>query len=104
MANPQLPVGYGIKITIDPKDLLGSTVPDSLSWSSSDPTDTPVTQDPTSLIATIAALSPAVDTVITATDPSGNVYTYAFDAVVDAPTNLVATVSAPFKLTPPAAV
>lgn len=96
MSNPQIPAGYSFTITIEPEDIDGNAVGDSLTWTSSDATDAPVTADPTSLIGTVEVINPAVDTVITATDGT-NTYTYEFDGVVDAPVNLVGTVSAPFK-------
>lgn len=96
MSNPQIPAGYSFTITIEPEDLVGNAVGDSLTWASSDETDASVTADPTSLIGTVVVVNPAVDTVITATDGT-NTYTYEFDGVVDAPVNLVGTVSAPFK-------
>jgi hypothetical protein len=55
-----------------------------------------VAADTTTLIGTVAVLNPAVDVTVTATDGT-NTYTYELDGVVDAPVNLVATVSAPFK-------
>jgi hypothetical protein len=96
MANPQVPVGYSFTVTIEPEDTLGNEVSDSLTWSSSDETDAPVTADPTSLIGTVVVVNPAVDTVVTATDGT-NTYEYTFDGVADTPVALIGTVGVPFK-------
>lgn len=96
MANPQVPVGYSFNITIEPKDSQGNAVGDTLTWSSSDATDAPVTADTTTLIGTVEVLNPDVDTVITATDGT-NTYTYEFDGVADTPVALIGTVGVPFK-------
>jgi hypothetical protein len=96
MSNPQIPAGYSVTITIEPEDIDGNAVTDTLTWTSSDPTDVTVTADTTTLIGTVAVLNPAVDVTVTATDGT-NTYTYELDGVADAPVNLVATVSAPFK-------
>lgn len=96
MSNPQVPVGYSFNITIEPEDSQGNAVGDTLTWSSSDATDAPVTADPTTLIGTVEVLNPAADTVITATDGT-NTYTYEFDGVADTPVALIGTVGVPFK-------
>lgn len=96
MANPQVPVGYSFNITIEPEDSQGNTVGDTLTWSSSDATDAPVTADPTTLIGTVEVLNPAVDNIVTATDGT-NTYTYEFDGVADTPVALIGTVGVPFK-------
>lgn len=96
MANPQIPVGYSFDITIEPEDSEGNAVSDTLTWTSSDETDAPVTADSTTLIGTVEVLNAAVDNVITATDGT-NSYEFTFDGVVDAPVTLVGTVGVPTK-------
>lgn len=97
MANPQVPVTYQFPITIEPEDSQGNAVGDTLTWTSSDPADAPVTADTTTLIGTVQVLNPAVDITVTATDGT-NSYEFTFDAAVDAPVTLVGTVGVPTKI------
>lgn len=96
MANPQIPAGFSFTITIEPEDTLGVAVADTLTWTSSDVVAAPVAVDTTTLVGTVKVVSPATAVVVTATDGT-NTFTYTFDAVVDAPVTLAATVSVPFK-------
>jgi hypothetical protein len=95
MSNPQIPVGYSFPITIEPEDTQGNAVGDTLTWSSSDAAAA-VAADATTLIGTVAVLTPATSVIVTATDGT-NSFEYTFDAVVDAPVTLVGTVGVPTK-------
>lgn len=97
----QLPTTYEFTITLDPEDQQGNTLPDTLAWTSTDPTNAPVSADTTTLVGTVQLLNPTTGVVVTATDGT-NTYTYpTFDVVADAVVDLAATVGALTKIGSP---
>lgn len=99
MANLQVPVGYEFDITVAPEDIEGNPVPDTLSWTISDTTNTTLTvDDATTLKVTIQVLNPSTGVTITATDPSGLSGALDFDAVADVVASLALTPAAPVKI------
>ena len=99
MANLQVPVSYEFDITVNPTDIEGNPVPDTLTWTISDTTNTTLTvDDATTLKVTIQVLAPSAGVVVTATDATGITGTLDFDAVADVPTALTLTTSTPVKI------
>lgn len=99
MANLQVPVGYEFDITVVPTDIEGNPVSDTLTWVISDTTNTTLTvDDATTLKVTIAVTGVSAGVVVTATDPTGIVGTFDFDAVADVPVALMLTATKPVKV------
>ena len=100
MGNPQSPVGYEGTISIEPEDLLGNDVSDTLQWTSSDPTNVPIAAvDGTgTLQAKFQILGESAGVVLEASDGNATPFTLTFDAVADGAVTLVGTVSALTKI------
>jgi len=106
MANPQVPVSYEFTLTVNPVDIEGNPVADTITWTNSDTTGaTTVTPGATSLEATIAVpvlatpVSPLpVGVIITATDANGITGTYAFDVVADVASSFTLAATTPVKI------
>jgi len=99
MANLQVPVGYEFDINVTADDIEGNPVPDTLSWTISDTTNTTLTvDDATTLKVTVQVLNPSQGVVITATDPTGVTGTLDFDAVPDVVASLTLAPATPVKI------
>jgi hypothetical protein len=102
MANPQVPVTYEFTLTVNPVDIEGNPVADTLTWTNSDTTGaTTLTADGTSTLeVTIAVPGPGTPTgvVITATDANGVSGSYTFDVVADVATAFTLAAGTPTKI------
>jgi hypothetical protein len=102
MANPQVPVSYEFTLTVNPVDIEGNPVADTLTWSNSDTTGatTLTVDDATTLVVTIAVPGPGTATgvVITATDADGVTGSYTFDAVADVASAFTLAAGTPTKI------
>jgi len=95
----QVPVGYEFDIVVSPTDIEGNAVPDALTWTISDTTNTTLAvDDATTLKVTIQVLAPSTGVVVTATDATGLTGTLDFDAVPDVVTALALAPSTPVKI------
>jgi hypothetical protein len=102
MANLQVPVGYEFDINVQPDDIEGNPVPDTLTWTISDTTNTTLTvDDATTLKVTVQVLAPSPGVSVTATDANGVTGALDFDAVADVVTSLALTPGTPTKIPAP---
>lgn len=104
MANPQVPIGYQFDLTVNPTDVLGNPVSDTLTWTDSDSsgTTTLTVDDATTLKVTVACPGPNVlgGVIITVVDADGVTGTYTFDVVADVATAFTFAASTPVKIAP----
>jgi hypothetical protein len=100
MANPQIPVGYQFDLAVNPVDVLGNPVADTLTWTNSDTTGatTLTVDDASTLKVTIAVTGGATGVVVTATDAAGLTGSYTFDGVPDVATSFTLAASTPVKI------
>lgn len=102
MANPQVPVSYEFTLTVNPTDIEGNPVADTITWTNSDTTGaTTVTPDgTTTLEVTVAVPGPGTPTgvVITATDANGVTGSYTFDVVADVASAFTLAATTPVKI------
>jgi hypothetical protein len=101
MANPQLPAGYEFNLTVDPTDIEGNPVADSITWTGETGGVTLTVDDSTTLVVTVAApagTTPATGIVIPAPHAGGVTATYTFDVVADVAAAFTIAASTPVKI------